>query len=371
MSQNRDPVAVSTIGIDTGKNTLHLIGLDERGTVVLREKVARGPERPSPSCSFGSWLIVMIPAEGSTLLTSPVITTSTWAKDRGCDAPKPAFLDGGYAEPHPVLKRRTVSSVWSPQNCRSCQRLGGHIPREAPLGARSIYSAFPSLEALRQQTRTIPIVFVVVADPIGQGFVASLAHPGGNITGFSSFDSLMAGKWLEMLTQITAPVARVAVLFNPATTPYAGLMLHAIDEAASSFSVAVRKAPVNSDSEVEAMMVGLAREMHGGVVVLPSVIATTHRDAIIALAAQYRLPAVYSFPFFAEGGGLMSYGVDVTDLHRRSATYVDHILKGDKPGDLPVQQPTKFDLVINLKTAKALDITIAPSLVATADEVIE
>jgi putative ABC transport system substrate-binding protein len=229
----------------------------------------------------------------------------------------------------------------------------------------------PSLEALRRQTHTIPIVFVGVVDPIGQGSVASLAHPGGNITGFSAFDSLMAGKWMEMLTQITAPVARVSVLFNPTTTPYAGLMLHAIEEAAPSFAVAVRAAPVNSDSEVEAMMAGLAREERGGVLVLPSVFTVTHRDAIIALAARHRLPAVYSFPVFAAEGGLMSYGVDLADLHRRSAAYVDRILKGDRPGDLPVQQPTKFDLVINLKTAKALDITIAPSLLATADEVIE
>jgi putative tryptophan/tyrosine transport system substrate-binding protein len=227
----------------------------------------------------------------------------------------------------------------------------------------------PCLEALRRQTRTIPIVFVTVADPIGQGFVASLAHPGGNITGFSAFDPPMAGKWLEMLTQITVPVRRVAVLFNPATTPY--LMLHAIEEAAPSVAVAVRAAPVNSDSEAEVMMAGLAHEERGGVLVLSSVFTVTHRKAIIAFAAQHRLPAVYSFPFFAADGGLMSYGVDLADLYRRAADYVDRILKGTKPADLPVQQPIKFNLVINLKTAKALGITIAPSLLISADEVIE
>ena len=229
----------------------------------------------------------------------------------------------------------------------------------------------PSLDALRLQTSKIPIVFVGVSDPIGQGFVTSLARPGGNITGFSAFDSPMAAKWLGMLTQITTPVARVAVLFNPATTPYAGLMLRAIDEAAPSFMVTVRAAPVNSDTEVEATMARVAREERGGVLVLPSVFTVTHRDAIIALAARHRVPAVYSFPLFATNGGLMSYGVDLADLHRRSAAYVDRILKGDRPGDLPVQQPIKFDLVINLKTAKALNITIAPSLLATANEVIE
>ena len=225
----------------------------------------------------------------------------------------------------------------------------------------------PSLEALRQQTRTIPIVFLTIADPIGQGFVASLAHPGGNITGFTVFDSPMAAKWLG----ITPPVARVAVLFNPATTPYIGLMLKAINEAAPSLAVTVRAAPVNSNSEVEATMAGLAREEHGGVLVPPSVFTSAHRDVIIALAAQRRLPAVYAFPFFTADGGLMSYGVDITDLFRRSADYVDRILKGANPGDLPVQLPIKFNLVINLKTAKALDITIAPSLLATADDVIE
>jgi len=231
--------------------------------------------------------------------------------------------------------------------------------------------ASPSVEALQRQTRTIPIVFVTVADPIGQGFVANLAHPGGNTTGFSVFDAPMAGKWLEMLTQITPPVTRVAMLFNPATTPYANLMFRAMEDAAPSFAVAVRAAPVNSESEVDAMMAALAREGRGGVLVLTSIFTVTHRDAIIGLAARHRLPAVYAYSFFAEAGGLMSYGVDVADVHRRAADYVNRILKGDKPGDLPVQMPIKFNLVINLKTAKALDITVATSLLATADEVIE
>ena len=227
-----------------------------------------------------------------------------------------------------------------------------------------------ALEALRQ-TRTIPIVFVGVTDPIGQGFVANLAHPGGNITGFSAFDSQMAGKWLEMLTQITPPVAHVSVLFDPATAPYAGLMLREIEQAASSLAVVTRAAPCHDDAEVEAMMAELTHEERGGLLVLASVFTVTHRNAIIALAAQHRLPAVYSFPFFAADGGLMSYGVDLADLHRRSAAYVDRILKGDRPGDLPVQQPTKFNLVINLKTAKALGVTVPLIMQMTADEVIE
>lgn len=214
-------------------------------------------------------------------------------------------------------------------------------------------------------------MFVGAADPVGQGFVESLARPGGNITGFSFYDAPMAGKWLEMLTQISPPVARAAVLFNPATAPYAGLMMRAIKEAGSSLAVTVRGAPVNDDAEIAAVMTGLAREEHGGILVLPDLFTGAHLKAIIARAAQYRLPAVYAFRVFPASGGLMSYGIDPIDPFRRAADYVDRILKGTKPADLPVQNPTKFELVINLKTAKALGITIGPSLLAGADEVIE
>jgi putative ABC transport system substrate-binding protein len=229
----------------------------------------------------------------------------------------------------------------------------------------------PAVAALRRQKSTIPIVFANVADPVGQGFIESLAHPGGSITGFSNFDAPMAGKWLSMLTQITPPIARVAVLFNPATAPYADLIIHAVEEAAPSFGVAVRAAPVSDDADAEAITAGLAREGRSGLVVVPSAFTVVHRDLIVALAARYHLPTVYAFRLFAEVGGLMSYGIDQPDLFRRTASYVDRILKGAKPADLPVQRPTKFDLVINLKTAKALGITLAPSLLATADEVIE
>jgi putative ABC transport system substrate-binding protein len=228
-----------------------------------------------------------------------------------------------------------------------------------------------ALKAFQRQTKTIPIVFLGVADPIAQGFVASLAHPGGNVTGFSVFDTPMAGKWLEMLTQITPPVARVAVLFNPATAPYAGLMVRASDEAARSMALAVRAVPVNDDSEIETMMTGIAHEERSGVLVLPSAFTVSHRDAIVAIANRDHVPAVYGLAMFATNGGLMSYGSDLADSFRHAADYVSRILRGAKPADLPVQQPTKFELVINLKTAKALGITIAPSLLATADEVIE
>ena len=227
----------------------------------------------------------------------------------------------------------------------------------------------PSVAALRRQISTIPIVLVNVTDPVGQGFVESLARPGGNITGFTDYDPPMAGKWLGMLTQITPPVARVAVLFNPATAPFAGLMLRVIEESAPSLAVAVQATPCRDDAELAAMMAGLAREERGGVLVLPENFNIVHRDAIITLAARYRLPAVYPYRFFTAIGGLMSYGIDPNDLFRRAATYVDRILKGAKPADFPVHNPSKFELVINLKTAQALGITVAPSLLTTADEV--
>jgi putative ABC transport system substrate-binding protein len=229
----------------------------------------------------------------------------------------------------------------------------------------------PSVAALRRQISTIPIVLVNVTDPVGQGFVESLAHPGGNITGFTDYDPPMAGKWLAMLTQITPPVARVAVLFNPTTAPFAGLMLRVTEESARSLAVAVRAAPCHDDAEVEALIAGLAREERGGLLVLPENFNIVHRDVIITLAARYRLPAVYPYRFFTTIGGLMSYGIDPDDLFRRAASYVDGILKGAKPADLPVQNPNKFELVINLKTAQALGITVAPSLLGNADEVIE
>ncbi len=199
-----------------------------------------------------------------------------------------------------------------------------------------------------------------------------LARPGGNITGFSNYnDPLMAGKWLGMLTQIAPPVARVAVLYNSEVALGPKLMLPGIEEAARSLAIVARPAPCRDDAEIEVMMAGLAREERGGVLVLPDPFTGVHRDAIIALAARYRLPAVYGFRFFSASGGLMSYGPEIEDLFRRSAAYVDRILKGAKPSDLPVQMPTKFQLVINLKTAKALGVTTPPSLLAGADEVIE
>ena len=258
---------------------------------------------------------------------------------------------------------------WAGGNPALFQRYAAEM---VALGPEALVAeASPSVEALRRQTSTIPIVFLIVTDPVGQGFVESLARPGGNITGFSNYDPPMSGKWLGMLREITPAVARVAVLYNPATAPYAGLYLRSIEDTAPAFAVAVRTAPVKDDAEIEAVMAELTGEQSAGLLVLPDTFTRLHRDAIVALAARYRLPAVYPFRYFAASGGLMSYGVEIEDLFRRSAGYVDRLLNGAKASDLPVQQPTKFTLVINLKTAHALGVTVSLALVGSADEVIE
>ena len=229
----------------------------------------------------------------------------------------------------------------------------------------------PSVVALRRLSNTIPIVFTMVTDPVGQGFVDSLAHPSGNVTGFSDFNALMASKWLEMLAEVTPSVARVAVLYNPATAPFAGLMMRAVEAAAPSFGITVQAAPCRDVADIAAVTAELAQKERGGLLVLTDIFAIVHRDAILSSAAEHRLPAVYFTRSFTAAGGLMSYGIDYADLFLRSAAYVDRILKGTSPRDLPVQQPTKFELAINLRTAKARGINLSTTLLATADEVIE
>ena len=229
----------------------------------------------------------------------------------------------------------------------------------------------PAVVALRQASDALPILFVMVADPVGQGFVASLAHPGGNVTGFSNYEPGMAGKWLEMLKEVRPGLARVAFLFNPTSAPVGALFLSSLRAAGRSVGVEAIASPVHDDAEVERVLSSLGSAADVGLVIMPEPFTATHRKAIIELAARYRVPAVYPFRYDAAGGGLLSYGVDASNLYRRAASYVDRILRGAKPAELPVQQPIKFDLVINLKTAKALGLTIPPLLFARADEVIE
>ena len=228
----------------------------------------------------------------------------------------------------------------------------------------------PVLGALRQGN-PLPIVFVQVTDPVGGGFVPNLARPGGYLTGFTSFEFTIGSKWLEALKHVAPKVKRVALIFNPDTAPFAQMFWQPVEDAAPSFDVKPIQAPVRDVGEIERAIEALARDGNGGLIVLSDTSTTNHRDLIIALAARHRLPTVYPFRFFAANGGLMSYGSDTADVYRRAASYVDRILKGEKPGDLPVQAPVKFELVINLKTAKALGLDVPLHLQQRADEVIE
>jgi putative tryptophan/tyrosine transport system substrate-binding protein len=232
-------------------------------------------------------------------------------------------------------------------------------------------STTPTTTALLQQTRTIPIVFAIVADPIGRGFVASFARPGGNVTGFIFTEPTMAGKWLELLKQVAPRIDRVAMLYNPVSAPYADYWLTPFKAAAPGFAVEALAAPVRDTSELEPVFAAQAREPNGGLITMPDSFTDAHRVEITSLAARYRLPAVYPFRFFAELGGLLSHGVDRTDNFRRAAAYVDRILKGEKPAELPVQAPSKYETVINLKTARTLGLQIPDRVLALADEVIE
>jgi putative ABC transport system substrate-binding protein len=229
----------------------------------------------------------------------------------------------------------------------------------------------PTTAALLQQTRTVPIIFVLVADPVSPGFVASYARPGGHVTGFSTMEPTMSGKWLELLKEIAPRVARVAGLFNPATVPHAEYWLDPFKAAAASFGVEAITAPVRDRSELEPVIAAQAREPNGGLVVMPGGFTTAHRAEITSLAARYRLPAISPYRFYTELGGLLSYGYDPLDNFRRAATYADRILKGAKPGELPVQAPVKFELVINLKAARALGLDVPAHLQQRADAVIE
>jgi putative ABC transport system substrate-binding protein len=231
----------------------------------------------------------------------------------------------------------------------------------------------PAVRALQQVTDTIPIVFTSVSDPIGSGFVANMARPGGNITGFTNFESSMGGKWLEVLKAIAPSVSHVASMFNPTVSTHiaAGYYLHDLEDAAQRFKVEQVIAPVQNADDIERSINTLAYKPGGGLIVLPDAFTLVHRDQIISLAAQHRLPAVCSFRSFATDGGLVSYGSNPMDQIPRAAAYVDRILKGEKPSDLPVQSPTKFELVINLKTAKALGLDVPLHLQQLADEVIE
>jgi ABC-type uncharacterized transport system substrate-binding protein len=259
-------------------------------------------------------------------------------------------------------------------------RFGGGDPARIQSYAAELVNSAPDLivansspvvAALKQATRTIPIVFAVINDPVAQGFIPNLAQPGGNITGFTLIDFPMLGKWLEMLKEMAPNIDRAGLVFNPDTAPYYSVYLRDFNALPKSLVVELLALPVHSEMEIESALATLVRNPRAGLISAGDPFTVMHRALIIRLAERHRVPAIYQFRQFAAEGGLMSYGPDTHDIFRRSASYVDRILKGEKPGDLPAQAPTKFELVINLKTANVLGLTISPTLLARANEVID
>lgn len=290
--------------------------------------------------------------------------------DREAQTDVTAFRKGlqklGWAEDRNI----SIETRWAtPENAGARERFAKELVALQPDLVLS--HTTPSTAALLRETRTIPVIFANVSDPIGSGFVASLSRPGGNVTGFTTIEGSMGGKWLELLKEISPHVNRVAFLFNPETATYAEYYLNLFKTAGTSFGVEATPAPVRDKSEIETVMATLAERPNGGLVVMPDSFLIAHRAEITSLAARYHVPAVYPFRFFAEVGGLLAYGVDLSDNFGRAALYADRILKGEKPGELPVQGPAKFEFVINLKTAKALGLEAPPTLIARADQVIE
>jgi putative tryptophan/tyrosine transport system substrate-binding protein len=259
------------------------------------------------------------------------------------------------------------------KHCWSGEIAGMRVCADSAVRSRPdiiVSTSSPMLRAALEATKEVPIVFVAVSDPVGDGFVASLARPGGNATGLSSYEPTMAGKWLELLKYVVPNNAAVAVLFNPKTAPHS-LYMPGLTAAAPTFDMKLSAAPVEDDVEIEQTVSALGREKGVSLLALPDSFTALRRKLIVDLAARHQVPAIYPLGEFVEAGGLMSYGVNQRDFYRRAPNYLDKILRGARPGDLPVEQPTSFRLALNLKTAKALGLTIPDTLLARADEVIE
>ena len=289
--------------------------------------------------------------------------------DSDAQARVAAFRDGlqkiGWAEGRNIK----IDTRWAAADIELMKRFAKELVVLQP--DLILTSSTPATGAMLQQTRIIPIIFVLVADPVGSGYVASLPRPGGNVTGFTPIVGSLGGKWVELLKEIAPRLARVALLFNPPTATFIEGYLNPFKTAAASLGMEAIITPVHDMPEVELLVTAQTREPNSSLVVIPDVFTLSHRIAITSLAAHYRVPAVYWSRSFAELGGLISYGPDLVDEYRRAASYADRILKGEKPADLPVQAPTKFELVINRKTANALGLTIPQTLLVAADEIIE
>jgi putative ABC transport system substrate-binding protein len=269
---------------------------------------------------------------------------------------------------------------WTNRNMRVEHRFaGGDITRIQTYVADTVSakpdvivaSSTPIVVALKQATQTIPIVFVIVNDPVGQGFVANLAQPGGNVTGFSFIDFPLIGKWLQLLKEVVPATRRITFMFNPQTAPYYPVFLREFGASSAALAAELSAMPLSDPSEIEAAITAFSKEPGGALIGAPDPFINGQRGPIMTLAQRHRLPTIFGFRQFVAEGALIGYGPDTLDIVRRSASYVDRILKGEKPADLPVQAPTKYELVINLKTAKALGLTVPDTLLARADEVIE
>ena len=290
------------------------------------------------------------------------------ADDSAYQARVGAFLQALALLGWTIGRNVRIDTRWAGANAADIRRHAAELAALAPdvILAHGASTVGPLLQA----TRTVPIVFPVVGDPVAAGFVDSLARPGGNVTGFMASEYSMGGKWLELLKQIAPGVTRVAVLRNPAT-PTGPAQFGVIQAVAPSLRVEVNPINVRDAGEIERGIIAFARSSNGGLIVTASALSVVHRELIVTLASRHRLPTVYFERTFVAAGGLISYGSDYVDHYRRAAGYVDRILKGEKPADLPVQQPFKYELIINLKTAKAIGVDVPPSLLARADEVIE
>jgi putative tryptophan/tyrosine transport system substrate-binding protein len=314
-----------------------------------------------------AWPLPLSAQQGDRMLRVGVLLPAA-ADDAEFQARFGAFLQGLGQLGWSIGRNVQIDTRWAGGNAADIRRHAADLATLAP--DVILADGASAVGALLQATRTVPVVFPVVGDPIGAGFVDSLARPGGNVTGFMNFEYSIGGKWLELLKQIAPGVTRVAVLRDPALPSGTG-QFGAIQTVAPSFGVDVIPVNVRDAGEIERAVAAFARTPNGGLIVTPSGFTIGHRELIITLMARHNLPAIYFERFFVKRDGLISYGPDIVDQYRRAAGYVDRILKGEKPADLPVQAPTRYELVINLKTAKALGLTVPLSLLARADEVIE
>jgi putative ABC transport system substrate-binding protein len=296
------------------------------------------------------------------------------------------LMQGNESDPEAKLRYSAFPQAladlgWTDgRNARFDLRWWGYDINRIPVLAQELVGSQPDIivanttvatVALQRETRTIPIVFSGVADPVASGIVARIDHPSGNVTGFAIFEASLGGKWLELLSEIAPGLKRAAIMFNPDTSTTASTYMPSFETAARSLKVAPITAPVHSDVEIETAIIALGRELGGGLVVMPDIFMTAHRAPVISAAARNNVPAVYPHSYYARDGGLLSYTSNTADNWRRAASYVDRILRGEKPGDLPVQLPVKYEMVANRKTATALGLAIPPSILLRADEVIE